>query len=323
MIRSPRFKHAWNIMELNDEEIAAEDITEEDLKRQYKKMALKYHPDKNKSDDATTKFQDVSHSYIYLLNYIKTHDIGGEASTDDEKETEEEYNSYKEVIYSIIEKWLKKETLEEPLSKVVKNIISTVADVCETNIQPFMIQMEKYRHQRSSRRREAGRGEAPTFTPVPPTGDNTSVPAPHSTTTTIELRPTLKDLMENNLYKLTESGSVYIVPLWHSEITYEDTSGNEIIVKCSPFLPPHITLDEDNHLHIVVTHSIADILDKDQLSCSLEENADIHIPIERIQWKSNQIIILPQQGISKVNTNNIYDVSQKGDILVHLTLSLS
>ncbi|KAL1511288.1 hypothetical protein AB1Y20_006093 [Prymnesium parvum] len=43
------------------------DATPADIKRGYKKMSLKYHPDRNPNDpSSTTKFQEVSHAYTVL-----------------------------------------------------------------------------------------------------------------------------------------------------------------------------------------------------------------------------------------------------------------
>ncbi len=40
----------------------------EQVKSAYKRLALIYHPDKNKHPDATTKFQEISHAYHKLAS---------------------------------------------------------------------------------------------------------------------------------------------------------------------------------------------------------------------------------------------------------------
>ncbi|GIY81870.1 dnaJ homolog subfamily B member 1 [Caerostris extrusa] len=48
-----------------------ENASEDDIKKAYRKMALKYHPDKNKSPEAETKFKAVSEAYEILGDKAK------------------------------------------------------------------------------------------------------------------------------------------------------------------------------------------------------------------------------------------------------------
>ena len=44
---------------------------DEDIKKAYRKKALKYHPDKNTSEDAAEKFKEVGEAYAFLTNKDK------------------------------------------------------------------------------------------------------------------------------------------------------------------------------------------------------------------------------------------------------------
>ena len=41
---------------------------EKEIKKAYRKLALKYHPDRNKSKDAEEKFKEISTAYAVLSN---------------------------------------------------------------------------------------------------------------------------------------------------------------------------------------------------------------------------------------------------------------
>lgn len=43
-------------------------VADDIVKKQYKYLALKYHPDKNSSPDASEKFKEISQSYHNIIN---------------------------------------------------------------------------------------------------------------------------------------------------------------------------------------------------------------------------------------------------------------
>jgi len=58
--------------------------TQAELKKAYRQLALKYHPDRNKAADAATKFKEISEAYEVLSNPEKkqTYDQYGHAAFD-------------------------------------------------------------------------------------------------------------------------------------------------------------------------------------------------------------------------------------------------
>jgi curved DNA-binding protein CbpA len=62
-----------------------ETASEEDIKRQYRALALKYHPDKNPDDAeaATRRFQKISHAYSILGDPKKRRDYDRQGDEDD------------------------------------------------------------------------------------------------------------------------------------------------------------------------------------------------------------------------------------------------
>ena len=136
----------------------------------------------------------------------------------------------------------------------------------------------------------------------------------------IILNPTLKDLYNNSLYKLSVNGETYIIPLWHHELVY-DNLGHDLYVNCLPDLPSHITIDENNNIHIDVKYNIHDIWEHEYIQVQCDTMC-YPIQVNTLKLTHMQTVIFAKQGVSKINAKNIFDVSNKSDVYVtvHLTL---
>jgi len=58
-------KQAYQILEVS------ENISDEELKKKFKSLVLKYHPDRNKEQDTTKKFIEITDAYKVILEYRK------------------------------------------------------------------------------------------------------------------------------------------------------------------------------------------------------------------------------------------------------------
>jgi hypothetical protein len=120
-------------------------------------------------------------------------------------------------------------------------------------------------------------------------------------------------------YKLKINNASYVIPLWHHELVY-DNSGNDIYVQCKPILPENIYIDEKNNIIVDVSYCVRDILEQDILTCSLTKDHHFYIKRENLKLKKYQKMYFIQQGISRINTKNIFDVTNKGDVIFNILL---
>jgi hypothetical protein len=138
------------------------------------------------------------------------------------------------------------------------------------------------------------------------------------------INPSIDDLFENNIYKLNYKNSLYLVPLWHHEVYFDDKDDydakidKEFVVICFPVLPNNIIIDEDNnfmvYLDIVFEN---DLLYKQNIYFYLGKK-EFCVPIDELQLKQTQAYVLKKQGISKIK-DEIDNVEEKSDIIVTIT----
>ena len=141
-------------------------------------------------------------------------------------------------------------------------------------------------------------------------------------TTVYVLNPKIDDLLNNNVYKLYVDNRLFLVPLWHSEM-YFDNLGNEIIVLCEPKLDDNMMIDEDNNLHVTIDIQWSDYF------LSTKQNIEVNIggkmfvvPVKDLFIRQEQYYRIKGNGISQINENDIYDIDDKGDIIFKIIISI-
>lgn len=300
------YEKACKVLEMEEKP----EYEENEIKRQYKVMALMYHPDKNPAQDASAKFQEIHDAYEYLMKH------NNEDSYDsDEDKTEINKNSYRWVLYSFLKNVLNTETgnylfytiLERISSMCEKNALETLEKIDNKTLVKIHELLNKYKH-------------AFHFTESFNKKIEEMIQRKVQKDECVILNPILDDLFEDNLYKLTINEKTYIIPLWHHELIY-DNSGCDIYVKCNPMLPENIEIDDSNNIHVRSSYKMDDLWEKEQIDFSIGKKIICFYP-RLLKLQKTQTIVLKEQGISKINTTNIYDVSKRSDVYIHLTIDI-
>jgi hypothetical protein len=305
MSQSLNYKKACLYLDLSEDQ----NITPEILKRQYRRKALQYHPDKNTSENAADEFRNIRESYEFLMNrneYTETE------PSDDSR------GNYQNVLFSFLAPLFKTDMFQEIRSKVFYVIIEKITSNCESKAIDLLEKLDKKTLAKLCEilciYKDAFHITDEFLKKV-----EDILKKRTQNDECIILNPFLDDLFENNLYKLVENGEKYVIPLWHHELVY-DNSGADLYVRCVPILPDGIEIDENNNIHINMERTIDELWSLGYIEIDLGKRK-ITIPRRQIKMEDQQTIILAGIGISKINVNDIYDVSKKADLYIHLSLN--
>jgi hypothetical protein len=135
--------------------------------------------------------------------------------------------------------------------------------------------------------------------------------------TVVELTPSIEDLKLNNIYKYNYLDTYFLIPLWHGDVYFE-YDNTEIIFICNPTLPNGYYIDEYNCMHIMKQYNLHDISQEKELI--INEFYDLRIPVEELKIKHKQTYKFVGGGLTAINVQNIYDISKRMDVIVHIDL---
>lgn len=280
-----------------------EPLSTDKLKSHYRTSALKYHPDKNTSPNANEEFQNINEAYQYLQKYSNVNN----------NDNINWNMTYSDMLMSFIQNII-------PIdrdSQILHIIIQKINHLCENKTVDLLNSIDKDMlikiYNLIKKNQEILQfGDELIEIVESVISDKTK----HDEV--IILNPTLHDLLEDNLYRLTINNGTYVIPLWHNELVY-DNCGNDIYVKCNPILEDDVRLDESNNLHISKTLKISEIWGKEEVMIKIH-NIELKIYTNKLKFMKTQIIRFVGSGISQINVKNIYDVSSRCD--VYMTLDL-
>lgn len=311
-------QRAIDILEIDLSTVKITNLTHEYIKRQYHKLALKNHPDKNgNSVESTNKFQELNEAYEYLTKELHTINGsgGGEfVSSSTSEETNSKYiyilslfisnivqGDYKEIIKGVI-----KEIVTGLKSVSLERIFEDLDKDSALEVYSFICKYKHILHISN---------ETMEFVSL-------LIKKKYKNDRVFILNPSINDLLESNIFKLYVDDQLYLVPLWHNEL-YFDSKDGDIIVLCNPELPKNIVIDEDNNIHVgldVEGSKLLDLIQRDNFVSLIVGERSFSIPINNLFMKKEQIYKIVGKGISNVIENDIYNVSFKADIIVKIRI---
>jgi hypothetical protein len=317
------YREALEVLDLNI------NYTKKEVKKAYYKKCLQYHPDKNKSNPASLEmFQKIQNAYEFLQkndtysqdNYI--HD-----------------NSYFSLLQKFISSIYKNNTYEldevlltRLLSDIIMNTQTFSKKVFESMSENTLIIifdiLTKYKH----------------ILYIPDIYLQQIQEILNKKTDTIEIiEPTLDDLLYDNVYLYDKRKSnmysspaesfdlsannptmseikneniqhnYLYIPLWHTELYFD-----KFIFKIIPKIPEYMYIDDENNLHVSLNIQKNTIFERKIIQISLTSDKSININVDELYIRSYQKKVIPNSGLLKINTENIFDNSERSDIIIHI-----
>ena len=317
------YKKAFEILEIDTNSTNYTNITIELIKKKYHKLALQYHPDKNgNTPESNEKFRQINEAYNYLKREIKI--IQNNCSDSDDENVNDDQSS--SVYFDILKQFIKG-LLDGKYTDVFINIVQDIVSGYKKislklfdnldrenaiNVYLFLSKYKNILHLSDSVLDDIKEVVIQKY-------DNVEI---------YKLNPNINDLLYNNFYKLYVKDVLYLVPLWHNEVYFDnendnDNENNEIIVLCEPELPEGVKIDDDNNIYIEKTINIQTelprlVLNNDSIIVEIGDQR-YHILVSELSMKREQYYKIKNQGITKPN-DDICNVSQKSDIIVKIVL---
>ena len=294
-----------------------------EIKKHYRIAALKNHPDKHfNSDESTAKFKEINEAYMLLTSDFE--------NKYDEEETAQGYkednNGNKYKYGDIFSAFISSLMVGLSNTKIAElNVILTaVMDKCKTLTMAMFDNMDKssilfiydlimkyYTILDISDERFDGIIKI--------------LKTKMKIDDVVILNPTISDLFDdNNIQVIEHEQKTYYIPIWHTELYFDMNEQRELIVKCIPKLPEYIYIDELNNIYIDVRTRVENLFNQatSAFTIVIYENISIDIPICDIEFKTHQTITLHKRGIPMINTENVYDIAERMDIIVNLEIIL-
>jgi hypothetical protein len=119
-----------------------DECNEKIIKKQYRVLALIYHPDKNRDEDAAAKFQQIHTAYEYLMKYEGYMDDDVDFVNDDNENNDDEKEHIPSYI-SLLYKFMNSLSKEDTNYSIIRPIINKIMEVCEDKAMNTLNDLDK------------------------------------------------------------------------------------------------------------------------------------------------------------------------------------
>jgi len=298
-----------------------------ELNKRYRIMALRLHPDKNgDTPDATAAFQELNEAYQTLLPGAKNDATNATSQSNHPEADNATTETYSNIFMNFMKSLFKgkdkdasdrvNQVLLDLLHRIIHNYASFSVNAALDSLDPSVLfQLYETLDQYNA----VINMDPHIFEEI-----TRIIREKMQKNNIIILKPSLKDVIQNNISVLQHEGQTFYVPLWHSELHYCISDEKQLIVKCMPILPDHMSIDANNELHIDVRVDIKEMLNLSPgvLRIPVYDLECVELQVRELFIKPIQTVVLRNNihGISLICANDIYDVSNKAPICVHVQL---
>ena len=332
-----KISEAINILNIKNYNVYnIETISYNELKKHYHIQCLIYHPDKNISNEESTLiFQNINHAYNILKELINVNNTTNTTNTSNTTDTtsdtsniNNDYNYYILNFINFITNYYSNSTINIDLEENINNIkqyanshIQTILVNLLDNfsiviLEDLYIFLLKYKKECIN---ENSTNTSNVISDNIITLIKTILQDKLSKYNIYILTPNIGNLLNSDIYKLEINNEIIYIPLWHNELNFENN-----IIKIDPLLDSNISIDIDNNIHYTYINTFTNIIDLLNSNATITidiENHIFNILISNLTFSKYQIYSIKNQGLSKINTNNILDNTYKSDIICHIYLS--
>ncbi len=296
--------------------------TPEQLKKQYYKLALKYHPDKNTTPGTCELFSQINEAYLLLTKDLTT-----------SRATTSNNNIYYDDLNNL------------PFPVFLRKIISFIepnttfdAFFIDTTINSLMIHSENmslyvFEHLSSEKMGQIRKfilmhNNILGFTNEFTDKINHIFEQKIACENLYILSTSIEDILNGTIFKLDIADKVFYIPLWHHELHYDIDPSKNLIVKISleeisNKSYKNASIDMNNNLFFTIDLTMAKLWEHMQNNTSIPinlGNKHLEIDINDLSFKLTQQFTFYNKGIYQIDKNNIFNIENRADIIITINL---